>query len=578
MDYSSLVSMEQSVKQTMRLAKDTIQQNPSKFVVVSVLNVGILGYFLYIYTTNFTAAVPKIQHFSSRKITLNSIEKSRKKWNHTYGKWLNYLPDFQTAVIAIDKIPYFPAVNETTSPNNSFITIQKMPYFVGDLLEAVITSKNYWNQTKQYGGDLFQVILYRKPADDILIPCKITDNHNGLYDVTCPLVSEGDFELKAKLRFSSELLYLFMLNHQTKMGVNIYVTSEYMNSSSPAEHSRCAVGFDEPVDNELCNYTNPTNGEPWFCIKPPSRECNPIISQQKIHLKGTDMKKGEIPLNFMKKYYKETNQYGAEISLSGIKFKVLKKIKKKKINFLSKENCYDTFKNTMKQVDPLISGWLQNKNWHSMRCENMPIELEALFKCLEGCDVYFFGDSVIRKWYICFKKHHFKEYLGIKNSWSISRDAISEHYNVSLHYRSHGPPLHSDGPPTARPYISDSLDAISEKEKSVVIISLGAHFFSTSADIFLERILVIKKAIRRLLARSPKSRVFMKGIHTIGGVSARWLFYRMEQILKHEFLNEKDVTILDVWELSVLMNNTNIHPHDDVLFQQIGLFQSYLCR
>ena len=91
-------------------------------------------------------------------------------------------------------------------PHSSSIKFLETHYTLGDKFRATITSLDRENRTKKFGGDYYRARLVRKtedrPADGI--PCKVTDNHDGSYSVSAPLLLEGILVLEVKLVNSIE--------------------------------------------------------------------------------------------------------------------------------------------------------------------------------------------------------------------------------------------------------------------------------------------------------------------------------------------------------------------------------------
>lgn len=276
-----------------------------------------------------------------------------------------------------------------------------------------------------------------------------------------------------------------------------------------------------------------------------------------------------------------------EISGSGIIFDVSDR----------KQDAYEKIKTTTNGLPPCdaavfqpmspskSTGWIHNGKWESFFCKNDQFNSKKIAKCLRHHIIYFLGDSTIRLWYEIFCK-----YLGTKdfsppmpnNVWSRSRKGVNKKGNITVYYRSHGPPLRNPGPPISRPYITDSLEEIkSAGRETIIFFSIGFHFEVFDPDVLLKRVRVIKRGLIKLLNKFPKIRVFVKGFHTHTETKAvipsDWLSYRFDVLLREEFSNFSTVVFLNMWDISSVLKNRLIHPNGKEQLQYSGLFQSYIC-
>ena len=170
-------------------------------------------------------------------------------------------------------------------------------------------------------------------------------------------------------------------------------------------------------DSKMCNYTNPTHGEPWFCIMPPSGECGNITTQEKT--KNTDkyVFSHQI-MNMTEDLPNKIRIYDGEITVN------------------SEISVSEKQLKTSKAVS-MTTGWLEDGHWRSTLRFNEQVHIPTLSQCLKNSEVFFVGDSVILRWF-----NFFKGISGAKNKnppdnifWSRSADAFSSLHNTYLHYR-----------------------------------------------------------------------------------------------------------------------------------------------
>lgn len=320
----------------------------------------------------------------------------------------------------------------------------------------------------------------------------------------------------------------------------------------------------------MCEYSNPNHGEPWFCLKPKSGECSPLIWQTK----EVDTEKLEI---LETPFFEPGINYMVDIKGSG---NILSVTKAKPREIKLTVTSYDS----KASLDPMTpTGWFYKSKWTSTKLKMFDYNRHLLEKCIRNKALYFMGDSTIRQWYSYFVQELNLKSSGPDNSivWSERQQAISRRHNLTMYYKSHGPPLHNPGPPSARPYITNSLDELTKGGKgTVVLITMGLHFELFDPVVFAERIRAIKQAAQNLIHRLPGIHIYIKGLHWHASAllcPSPWLSYRYDAMLRKEFEDIAHVTHVSMWDLTMLMDNQKLHPVDQILQKMIALFLSYIC-
>ena len=305
-------------------------------------------------------------------------------------------------------------------------------------------------------------------------------------------------------------------------------------------------------------------------MKPPSGECSKILSQDKIFDEKEALAWDEVYCLNNVNYDVTISGSGAEILVSGPE---------------SASSLYFSGNFKYFSDEPMTpTGWFFDSKWFSTKTsKKQSLAKRDIQTCVRNKQIYFFGDSTIRNIYLFFiKVLKFRDY-GLDNrfAWSRGRDGSIKELNATFQYRSHGPPLNNPGPEDARPYMSDSFDAIQHGgEGTIVFFTIGYHFQFFDADVYLRRIRIIKQSVLSFLARLPGAKVVIKGLHYHSLQKWRrtpWLTYRFEVMLRHEFHNITNVFLIENWDFSVLFNNDDVHPHQRIFNVAIGLLLPFLC-
>lgn len=482
------------------------------------------------------------------------------------SEWIRYFPHLEKAVKNIAEN----SSEAITNANNIKIELEKGKqgiYNIGDVVNAKIIVFNNTGRKKLHGGDFFSVILRRPNSKTDGVSCNVEDHCDGTFSVRCILPWEGEAILTAILAHPIESLLQLMLKYSSEKHYGLDIVTIMLNSRNVQEKTICAIGFPNKRSEELCDYTNPSHGEKRMCLKPHSGECSKIVDQ---YIYKEPSKKSL----YDKCYFVKGFNFHTPIQGSGIRLKVRYRSAKKT----------QSHSNSQLSLDPMTpTGFWFNSIWTSLKPRmRVGTDEKSVQKCVQNKRLYFFGDSTMRIIYLLIVKilKLIDKAPGSDRAWSRKRDAEQQNWNLTMHYRSHGPPLLNPGPENARPYMSDSFDAIkSGGDGTVVIFTIGYHFQLLDPDVFLNRIRIIKGRVVNLIERLPGIKVVVKGLHyhSVDIADRLWLSYRLEILLRNEFKDIAGVTYLESWDLTMVPNNAHLHPVPDLLKPTISDFLGTFC-
>lgn len=324
---------------------------------------------------------------------------------------------------------------------------------------------------------------------------------------------------------------------------------------------------------EICDLSNPTHGEKRTCLRAPSGECPVAILYQKMVIeKEADKLTANHPV------YCNNQNFLVPITGSGVNINIRKTKQETWPNYFAG----DSPETSLDLMTP--SGWLVDGKWTSVKTRrSFNLDRDTIEQCFAGKRLYFFGDSTSRFIYIHFLQKLKLKDSGLDNSvaWSRGRDVASKELNLTMQYRSHGPPLKNPGPEDARPYMSDSFDAIREGGNgTIVMFTIGYHFHYFDTDVYLRRVRIIKNAVLSLLRRLPGAKVIIKGLHYHwkgGYAMSPWLTYKFNSILRHEFRDVIGAFFMEHWDYTLLRNNENLHVHGDTFDGTVRILMPYIC-
>lgn len=134
--------------------------------------------------------------------------------------------------------------------------------------------------------------------------------------------------------------------------------------------------------------------------------------------------------------------------------------------------------------------------------------------------------------------------------------------------------------------IPDALDAVTacggERGGVIVVIGTGQHFRPTPPQVFVRRLLAIRRAVVRLLARCPGALVVVKlenNRHLNLGIIrfSNW-YGHMQNLAQRRVFEGLKVALVDPWDMTVATNSLLLHPDEVVVSNLIAVALSFVCH
>ncbi|XP_072041624.1 NXPE family member 3-like [Amphiura filiformis] len=389
---------------------------------------------------------------------------------------------------------------------DAFIKDPKPVYLLCDTIELIITARDCKKKRLNSGGDyLWTWIKTDSLKASQTQEGNITDVGNGTYIARFTLRWVGKVTpVVAVIRTRQEVNYMrqwrekvparfcyngiFKLNGITAT-VPCHITP-WMNLT----HTNIKVD----KTRHLCNFTDPFTGAPWYCIKPANMPCSAYDY-------GRGDTEREVLYDDSKLYFKPSKG-----------FDYVKNIQPRVINVVNMDQnrslagsfstCEFTKKLPMCNSNERggmfspnsASGFYYKNVWVSLQCTKSKFEKNKMVQILKNKTILFFGDSTVRQWF---------ELIGdtLWNETCITqlhatRFVYSAKYNISLAFTFHGFPIRgSHSTASSVDYIANRLDALKTGGPDVIIVlTIWAHFTTTTLEFYQDRLLSIKNAIIRL--------------------------------------------------------------------------------
>ncbi|XP_066566444.1 NXPE family member 2 [Amia ocellicauda] len=451
--------------------------------------------------------------------------------------------------------------SQSTSGKNSEATViePKKKYCVGETLSVLVQMRDHRFYLKTYGGDFITARIYSSNLK-AAVSGVVEDLQNGTYRINFKLFWPGKVTIHLLLIHSSEAISALWRTRQQDYD-KILFTGVFINGTK-RETSPCR--FVKSPNTTVCSYGDERDGERFYCLKTHSLPCEALY----------EMVTG----------YNQTRLFSTEEN------KMLQRCAETHLQctfvvFLPT----DTFPETLEKCQfgmssPFPSGYFFQNKWFSSYChtENF-LSPDSITGCLRDKSLHFRGDSTSRQWieYLVAKIKDLK--YTIPMDGNVPRLAISSNHNFSVQWKKHAHPWMTGTPQPLHyaSYIARDLDSIAGGENTVIMISVGQHLRAFPIQLFINRIISIRRGIERLLQRSPLTKVFIKNENTRNiweyiNVYNNWHGH-LNNLAQKEVFKGLEVGFVDAWDMTIASNEFAVHPAEMVISNQVAIFLSYLC-
>ncbi|XP_056410166.1 NXPE family member 3-like [Hyla sarda] len=448
----------------------------------------------------------------------------------------------------------------STHPQTSAFSIihPRATYVVGEKLEVLVTAKDHRGRLKSYGGDFFYAKLH-SPSMKAAVSGLVTDHHNGSYTASFILQWPGETMVSIKLVHSSEAIAILHEKRATRP--DKFFFHGYFIKNGTEEVVECNVDLPE---DDVCEYYNEHYEERWVCQRPKTLPCDSYRDHSSGGVRDVFTEEEQEFLT--------ENLIGQEISSTV-----------KNLNVLLQNNIRPVHRPCSPGLQTRHpSGFYYQDVWISLLCSNQHFYGNNVAKCLSGKMIYMFGDSTLRGWW----EHLVRNVPTlVKISLHVPQHpgpllATDAEHDYLVHFRAHQKPLRMERTRVEElHYMAEELDGLGAREGMVIVLTCWAHFSTYPIEVYIHRLWHIRKAVTRLLERSPDTKIFIKSANTGHDfvLVNDWLSYQMDLVMRAMF-SELPVTILDVWEMTSCHRQPEfLHPEWNVVKNEVDLMLSFLC-
>ncbi|XP_007540192.1 NXPE family member 3-like [Poecilia formosa] len=469
-------------------------------------------------------------------------------------------------------------LNDTSDPAQSTFTIlphERGSWFIGDQLEVLIKVSDFYGRPKTSGGDFLLARLHN-PTLNAGVAGRVFDHRNGSYTAVFSLLWEGSAHVEVTLVHPSE--GITVLEKLTREQPDRIYFRSFFRLGSVYKITNCNICLNS--SRRLCNYTDPSTGEPWFCYKPKNLSCDARIT----HAKGG-----------LRVYLRPMEE---KLFQSGVNLKVsipasgpahIQVLSQFDYFYRSDFNFPWVFPGvTKKTMQSSPSGYYYQGAWRSLDGTTVHQfnTITAISQCLKNKAVHLYGDSTIRQWfeYLNQSLPDLKEFDLHSSNQTGPFLALDYANNILLTFRSHGPPIRFRVIPVSHlHYIANELDRVVGGANTVVVIGIWSHFSTFPIEVYIRRLLNIRKAVVRLLSRSPDTLVIIRTANPKALTlyetltNSDWFSLQRDEVLRAIFKRVR-VKLVDAWEMSVAHHLPHsLHPQPPIVKNMIDVVLSYIC-
>ncbi|KAM4523257.1 NXPE family member 3-like isoform 1-T2 [Fundulus diaphanus] len=511
----------------------------------------------------------------------NSITKSSCSF-HSLSPKEAHMADLLKDSIAWPKtlsLSSYLSLNHTSDPAHSTFTI--LPpnggggWYVGDQLEVLIEIYDFHGRPKKSGGDFLLARLHN-PYIYAGVAGQVLDHRNGSYSAIFSLPWEGLAQVEVILVHPSEGITVLEKLTQEQPG-RIFFRSSF-RWGSLIKTTICNICLN--ATQRLCNYTDLNTGEPWFCYKPNKLSCDARIT----HSRGGFIQNLQ-PME--EKLFENGVNLKVPIPASGpAHIQVLNQMDyfyKSAFNF-----PWDAPGEMSNPIRSRPAGYYYQGAWQSLDGTQVHQfnTITSINQCLKNKVVHLYGDSTIRQWFEHLNKSlpDLKEFDLQSSRQTGPFIALDYANNIYVTFRCHGPPIRFGTTPVSQlHYIANELDRVVGGNNTVIVIGIWSHFSTFPIEVYIRRLLNIRKAVVRLLKRAPGTLVIIRTANPKSLTlyetltNSDWYSLQYDRVLRAIFKRVK-VKLVDAWEMSIAHHLPHsLHPEPPIVKNMIDVMLSYIC-
>ncbi|XP_059168799.1 NXPE family member 2-like [Physella acuta] len=230
--------------------------------------------------------------------------------------------------------------------------------------------------------------------------------------------------------------------------------------------------------------------------------------------------------------------------------------------------------------------WTPGNIWKSLVCKHVGvINTDWTLKCLRNTSVWIFGDSNARMTYDTILE--LTKCNKTEGGYPLKGTCTKPETGLSINVFCHEGPAYTYSQRNENyTGIPSFIQKLPKNQKHILIIQYYLHYTAAHLAVLSLRMKSLRAAIEKLLEENPNVLIGLRGPHiaslyynynhAIGGDP---LGPQYIHIIRERFKGLEDkVVFLDLWEMSIGIENFHYHPPQYVNLEMFKLLLSFQCQ
>ncbi|XP_059144728.1 NXPE family member 3-like [Physella acuta] len=253
-------------------------------------------------------------------------------------------------------------------------------------------------------------------------------------------------------------------------------------------------------------------------------------------------------------------------------------------NLVHLQSCRESNKRvTWSQTTPK-GFWSPGHVWSSLVCKDPGvINSSWTLNCLRDSSVWIFGDSNARETYNYLL--NLTQCEHVQGGYQYWGHCFQPMYSLSINVNSHEGPKYTHAWSSDYFTVPSFIQKLPKNQKHILIIQYYLHYTAAHLAVLSLRMKSLRAAIEKLLEENPNVLIGLRGPHistwqynenhAIGGDA---LGQQYMEIIRERFKGLEDkVVLLDLWEMTIGIENADFHPPAFVNREMIKFLLSFQC-
>ncbi|XP_059175212.1 NXPE family member 3-like [Physella acuta] len=421
-----------------------------------------------------------------------------------------------------------------------------------------------YGRQRTKGDDVVRVWMNNS---DHAVVGNVTDLQNGSYTFSVKCLWAGSSKLTLAISYPREFIRIVI--HQIHLGVSRYMAADFVKDDI-RERTICFQTPNIPGWECICNFSK-FGYENFYCGRPrnPQLTCDDWLNEYPSVLATPH------DVTVAENSTPEQRAVSHDIQI----------VTETKAKLPELQPCRESSKRiTWVRGNPK-GFWTSGNKWNSLICKNQGnLTSDWTRNCLRNTSVWFFGDSNARNAY--FMLVGIAECNPMVGKYPEKSVCYDKSIDLTITVISHEPPKYAL---TKRKEnftgVPDFIQTLPRNKKHVLIIHYYLHYTAAHLSVLSLRMRKLREAIEKMLETNPNVLVGLRIPHvtskyysTNHAVGGDPLGPQYIDLIREMFRGLEDkIVFLDLWEMSIGIENVDYHPPRYLNHEMIKFLLSFQC-